>query len=86
MSTTLRVILSLLVCCCASITLAQDEPLAVAERQVEEYRALRKLCTVKRFEEKKQCFKELEQRTEQYQHAKLYLDRYNAPRQDLALD
>lgn len=78
MSTTLKSIVVLMFIFSSNIAVADTMTLASAQKQVDEYRALRKVCTVSILERKQECFKDLVELTQKYKDAKRFLV-INAP-------
>ncbi len=87
MSNIIKSISVLLVVFVSSISYAETSDsmtLALAKKQVNEYRALRRVCTVSILDTKQDCFKELQQLTHKYKAAKFFLVK-NRPSEELIL-
>lgn len=87
MSNIIKSISALLLITVSSISYAETSnamTLVLAKKQVNEYRALRRVCTVSILDTKQDCFKELKQLTHKYKAAKHYLVK-NRPSEELIL-
>ncbi len=73
MSATKLFFVTILLTLLSSASFANTMTLASAQKQINEYRALRKVCTVSILERKQTCFKDLKKLTDKYKQAKLFI-------------
>ncbi|MFL0800122.1 MAG: hypothetical protein K6L80_06735 [Agarilytica sp.] len=69
----------------SSLAYAEDMTLKSAQRQVDEYQALRRVCTVSILDKKQLCFRELVDLTKQYKTAKRFIISNKPANEELAL-
>ncbi len=69
----------------SSISYAEEMTLKSAQRQVDEYQALRRVCTVSILDKKQVCFSELVELTKKYKTAKRFLVQNKPANEELVL-